>query len=144
MGHGPAQPNNVPPADASCHVLADGTYPASLPCACIHAKSLQLCPTLCNPKDCSLPGSSVRGILQARMLEWVAISSSRGSSPSRDRAHTSCGSCIGRRVRYHRASPVCLILSLFPSHTEPWGTVSHKGIAHEDKEKGTSVSSLET
>ena len=47
----------------------------------MHAKSLQLCPTLCNPMDCSPPGSSVHGILQARILEWVAISSSRGSSP---------------------------------------------------------------
>ena len=37
----------------------------------------QLCPMLCDPVDCSLPGSSVRGILQARMLEWVALSSSR-------------------------------------------------------------------
>ena len=38
------------------------------------AKSLQSCPTLCNPMDCSLPGFSVHGILQARTLEWVAIS----------------------------------------------------------------------
>ena len=37
--------------------------------ACMHAKSLQSCPTLCNPMDCSLPGSSVHGILQARTLE---------------------------------------------------------------------------
>ena len=41
------------------------------------AKSLQLCPTLCDPMDCSLPGFSVHGILQARTLEWVAISFSR-------------------------------------------------------------------
>ena len=41
---------------------------------CMRAKSLQLCPTLCDPMDCSLPGSSVHGILQARVLEWVAIS----------------------------------------------------------------------
>ena len=40
----------------------------------------QLCPTLCNPMDCSLPGSSVHGILQARTVEWVAMPSSRGSS----------------------------------------------------------------
>ena len=40
----------------------------------------QLCPTLCDPMDCSLPGSSLHGILQARVLEWVAISFSRGSS----------------------------------------------------------------
>ena len=44
----------------------------------------QLCPTLRNPMDSSLPGSSVRGILQVRILEWVAISYSRGSSPPRD------------------------------------------------------------
>ena len=42
------------------------------------AKSLQLCPTLYDPMDCSPPGSSVHGILQARILEWVAISFSRG------------------------------------------------------------------
>ena len=40
----------------------------------------QSCPTLCDPMDCSLPGSSVHGIFQARVLEWVAISFSRGSS----------------------------------------------------------------
>ena len=44
----------------------------------------QSCPTLCNPMDCSLPGSSLHGILQARVLEWVAISFSRGSSWPRD------------------------------------------------------------
>ena len=50
----------------------------------------QSCPTLCNPVDCSPPGSSVHGILQARMLEWVAISSSRGSSQCRNWACISC------------------------------------------------------
>ena len=43
----------------------------------------QSCPTLCNPMDCSLPGSSVHGILQARTLEWVAICFARGSSQPR-------------------------------------------------------------
>ena len=43
------------------------------------AKSLQLCPTLCDPMDCSPPGSSDHGILQARTLEWTAMPSSRGS-----------------------------------------------------------------
>ena len=42
-------------------------------CASGHAKSLQSCPTLCEPMDCSPPGSSVHGILQARILEWVAV-----------------------------------------------------------------------
>ena len=49
----------------------------------------QSCPTLCNPVDCSLPGSSVQGILQARLLEWVAISFSRGSSRPRDQTQVS-------------------------------------------------------
>ena len=48
--------------------------------ACVCAQSLQLCPTLCNFMDCSPPGSSVHGILQAKILEWVAMPSSRGSS----------------------------------------------------------------
>jgi len=46
--------------------------------ACVHAKSLQLCLTLCDLMDCSLPGSSVHGILQARILEWVAVPFTRG------------------------------------------------------------------
>ena len=48
-----------------------------------HAKLLQLCLTLCDPMDCNLPGSTVHGILQARILVWVAISFSRGSSQPR-------------------------------------------------------------
>ena len=50
----------------------------------------QPCPTLCDPMDCKPPGSSVHGILQARILEWVAISLSRGSSWPRDRTQDSC------------------------------------------------------
>ena len=46
------------------------------------AKSLQSCLTLCNPVDCSLPGSSVHGILQARLLEWVAIPLLQGIFPT--------------------------------------------------------------
>ena len=57
----------------------------------------QCCPTLCNPMDCSPPGSSVHGILQARILKWVAISFSRASSRSRDRTLISC---IGRWILY--------------------------------------------
>ena len=48
-------------------------------CVCVYV-SAQPCPTLCNPVDYSPPGSSIHGILQARTLEWVAISFSRGSS----------------------------------------------------------------
>ena len=49
----------------------------------------QSCPTLCNPRDCSPPGSSAHGIIQARILEWVAIFFSRGSSRLRDRTWVS-------------------------------------------------------
>ena len=54
----------------------------------------QSCLTLCDPMDCSSPDSSVHGIFQARILEWAAISSSRGSSWLRDWTHVSCISCL--------------------------------------------------
>ena len=63
-------------------------------CVCSILKS---CPTLWDPVDCSLPGPSAHGIFQARILEWVAISSSRGSSQPRDRTLVSC---IGRWFLY--------------------------------------------
>ena len=58
--------------------------------AYVHAKLLQSCLSLCDSMACSQPGSSVQGILQARILEWVAISFSRGSSQLRDRTQVSC------------------------------------------------------
>ena len=56
----------------------------------------QSCPTLCDPVDCSLPGSSVHGFFQARVLEWGAVSFSRGSSHPRDWTQVSCiaGRCF--------------------------------------------------
>ena len=60
-----------------------------------------MCPTLCNPMDCSPPGSSVHGILQKRILEWVAVSFSRRSSWLRDQT---CISWISRWVLYHWAT----------------------------------------
>ena len=62
--------------------------------SCTCAKLLQSCLTLCNPTDCSPPGSSVHGILQARILEWVALPSSRGSPGPGDRSRDSWVSCI--------------------------------------------------
>ena len=61
------------------------------------------------PLDCSLPDFSVHGILQARILESVAISYSRGSSWLRDQTHISCISCIGRQILYHCATWEALI-----------------------------------
>ena len=75
---------------------------------CMCAKSLQLCPTLCSSMDSSPPGSFVHGILQARILEWVAMPPSRGSSQTRDWIHVSYVSCIGWQVFYylcHLGSP---------------------------------------
>ena len=60
-------------------------------------KSLRSCLTLCDPMSCSPPGSSILGILQGRILEWVAISSSRGSFWPRDWTPISC---IGTRILY--------------------------------------------
>ena len=57
-------------------------------CVCICCA--QSCPTLCDPMDCSPPGSSVHGISQARILEWVAISYSRGSFLPSDQTRVSC------------------------------------------------------
>ena len=57
----------------------------------------QLCPALCDPMDCSPPGSSVYGISQARMLEWVVIPFSRGSSWPKDQT---CISCIDKWILY--------------------------------------------
>ena len=64
---------------------------------CMRAQLLQLCLTLCDPTGYSPPGSSVHGILQAGILEWVAMPSSRGSSWHRDQTHVSC---TGRWILY--------------------------------------------
>ena len=66
------------------------------------AKSLQLGPTVCNPVNRNPPGSSVPGILQARILGWVDMPSSRESSQPRDRTHISYVSCVGKWVLYHQ------------------------------------------
>ena len=56
----------------------------------VRAEWLQSCPTLCNPLDCSPSGSSIHGTLQARIVEWTVMPSSRGSSQLRDRTQVSC------------------------------------------------------
>ena len=76
-------------------------------CVCV-CEVAQLCPTLCKPVDCSPPGSSIHGILQARILEWVAISFSRGSSQPRDRTWVSC--TAGRRSILWATRDILLLL----------------------------------
>ena len=68
---------------------------------CVYA---QLYVTLCNPMDVAPPVSSVYGTFQARILEQIAISYSRGSSQPSEWSHISCVSCIGRHVLYHCTS----------------------------------------
>ena len=72
------------------------------------AKSLQSCPTLCDPMDCS-PGSSVHGILQAKILEWVALPYSRGSSWPRDQTWVShfAGRFFTTRATWGQGPPKC-------------------------------------
>ena len=82
---------NVPlkesPASSADLLVFFSPFPFSV---CMHAKSFHSCPALCNPMDYSPPGSSVHGILQARILEWAAISFSRGSLQPRGPTRISC------------------------------------------------------
>ena len=102
----------------------------------------QSCPTLCDPMDCSLPGSSIHGIVQASVLEWVAISFSRGSSRPRDWIQVSCiaGRCFTiwatREARQSKTQfvpqPVPLIRKLlqasypYPRRQTEWKPQSQK------------------
>ena len=75
------------------------------PVCWVFAESLQLCTTLCDPMDCSPPGSSVHGIFQAKILEWVAMpSSSRGSFLPRAQTRVYYVSCFGKLVLHHSRS----------------------------------------
>ena len=84
---------------------------------CFSCSVAQSCPILCTPMNCNLPGSSVHGIFQGRMLEWVAISYSGWSSLPRN---WTCVSCIGRNTLYHSATwevSCCFyLLNLWSSH----------------------------
>ena len=70
------------------HLVKAMVFPVDM-YECEKSEVIQSCPTLCDPMDCSPPGSSIHGIFQARVLEWVAISCSRGSSWPRDRTWVS-------------------------------------------------------
>ena len=118
------------------------SYPHPCPPAAVSlcAKSLQLCLTLCDPRDSWLPSSSVRGIFQARILEWVAISSSRGSIWPRGGTWVSYLSCIGQACSsllvppekpWKHASLKCRKLRVIPvcsSSPEPYLGLSCKAI----------------
>ena len=86
----PLQRTFASASGCGCWSLAASTYYILLAAA----QLLLLCPTLWDAVDCSPPGSSAHGVLQARILEWVAMPSSRGSFWPRDQTHFSCISCI--------------------------------------------------
>ena len=89
----------------------------------------QSCPTLCHPLDCSPPGSSIYGMFQARILEWVAISYHSGSSQPRDRTHVSCKSPALQAdslLLSHRGSTKYFTLSLSKAIRK--GTDLYKGL----------------
>ena len=82
-------------------------------CVCVCARACgQSYPTLYDPMDCSPPSSSIHGIIWARILQWVAISFSRGSSQPRNQTCFSCISCIGGRF-----FTICTIYEGTSSHT---------------------------
>ena len=98
--------------------LLNYTWPA---CSC--TKSLQPCLTLCGPMNYSPPVSSVLGILQARILEWVAMPSSRGSSRPRDQTWVFYIFCIGRQVLYHLCYLTMLYFVLGKQHSKQMNSI---------------------
>ena len=81
---------------------------------------------LCDPTDCIPPGSSVHGILQARILEWVAMPSSRGSSQPRDWTRVFYISCIDRQVLYH----LCHLRGLWKNPNKLFGQPNTSLLTH--------------
>ena len=89
-------------------------YQTSNSFSLVFVQFLSLVWLFCDPVNCSPPGSTVHGISQARILEWVATSFSRGSSQPRDRTYISC---IGRRILYHWATREFLLFLLHEGKT---------------------------
>ena len=95
--------------------------PQSLPCMQVYFPPSErncVCmsdPIFCNPISYSPPDSTVHGILQARILEWVAVTSSSGSFQCRDQTHISYISCTGRQFLYHWSGFLFLLQRIFPT-----------------------------
>ena len=106
----------VPTPLSGFPLLSSSPALAPLPPVLAYVLVTQLCLTLCDPTDCSLPVSSFRGILQARILEWVAISFSRGSSWPRNCTQVSCITGGVFTVRATRDS----LLGRCPRSVERW------------------------
>jgi len=95
--------------------LSSSFIPLALSMHSMVCSEAQSCLTLCDPVDYSPPGSSVHWILQARILEQVVISSSKGSSWTRDQTRISCVSCIGRQIHLSRTFSLNVLPQRIPS-----------------------------
>ena len=107
------------------------SYILQIKFACMHVCA-QSCPTPCYPMDCSSPDSSVLGILQATILEWVAISFSRGSSQAKDQT---CESCTGKQILHCGHHLGCLKMG------PTWNSFSSEGTLHRHPTPQLQVSS---
>ena len=96
----------------SCSLLLLTPFGRDTIYVCAHSVT-QLCPTLCDPMDYSTPGCCLHGILQARILEWVVISFSRGSPQPKDQT---CVSCFGRQVLHRWATWEAMSSSFLNTH----------------------------
>ena len=100
--------------------VANNLIHAKFNFVCVCVLVAQSCPTLCDPMDCSPPGSSVHGVLQARILGWVAIPVSKGSSPLGHRVWVSCIAGIfftlwaARETDRHVGSKYLFLYAMFP------------------------------
>ena len=121
--------HNINKINASCASITIATLKGTLiqaererwrrqVCMSVCAQSLS-CVWLCDPRDCRLPGSSVYGIILARILEWVTISSSRESSWRRDRTRVSCVSWIGRYQGSKINEQIIRLRVVSPEDAEP-------------------------
>ena len=100
----------------------------------------QLCLTLCNPIDCSPLGSSVHGVFQARILEWVAISFSRGSSWPRDQTQVSCiaGRLFVLSVQFSSVAQLCRLFA------DPWIAACQASLSITISQSSLKLTSIES
>ena len=100
-------------------------------------KVAQSCLTFCDPMDCSIPGFSVLGILQARILKWIAVPFSRGSSQPRDQIQVSCieddslPSEPPGKPKNTRVGSLSLLQEIFMTQELNWGLLHHRQILYQ-------------
>ena len=111
-------------------------------------KQCQLRPTLCGPIDCNPPGSSVHGILQARMLEGEAVPFSRGSSQPKDQTRVFCtaaDSLLSKppgKFKNTGLSSIFLLQQIFPTQELNWGLLNCRRILYQLSYQGSASDSL--